>query len=164
MNTKIYRLRPSGFPPLARANLPSGTARKAAGDLQQLRGLFGVPTAGSGQQFSAFRRLLAGGQKLCHQHNFRGVRSSENISFLGDLPRSLRRGAVGKLRTTSTRSPVCPTGRSRRRSPAAFRPGIPPPATNPYLLSFKSFIDYTHNKYQPDISHERIEHSDQPSK
>ena len=162
MNTKIYRLRPSGFPPLARANLPSGTARKAAGDLRRLRPV-GQTSAGL-LVVLAFRRLLAGGQKLCHQHNFRGVRSSENISFLGDLPRSLRRGAVGKLRTTSTRSPVCPTGRSRRRSPAAFRPGIPPPATNPYLLSFKSFIDYTHNKYQPDISHERIEHSDQPSK
>ena len=34
---------------------------------------------------------------MCLQHNFRGVRSSENIGFLGDLPRSLRRGAVGML-------------------------------------------------------------------
>ena len=35
LNTNFYRLRPSGFPPLARAIVPSGTARKAAGDLQR---------------------------------------------------------------------------------------------------------------------------------
>ena len=114
-----------GVPSLARAIVPSVTARKAAGDLRRLRPV-GQTSAGL-LVVLAFRRLLAGGQKLCHQHNFRGVRSSENIGFLGDLPRSLRRGAVGKLRTTSTRSPVCPAGRSRWRSPAAFRPGIHPP-------------------------------------
>ena len=97
--SKAYRLRPSGFLPLARATVPSGTARKAAGELPGLRPA-GQTSAGL-LVVLAFRRLLAGGRKLCLQHNFRGVRSSENIGFLGDLPRSLRRGAVGKLRTTS---------------------------------------------------------------
>ena len=118
-----------GVPPLARAIVPSGTARKAAGELRRLRPV-GQTSAGL-LVVLAFRRLLAGGRKLCLQHNFRGVRSSENIGFLGDLPRSLRRGAVGMLRTTSTRSPVCPAGRNRRRSPAAFRLGIHPLATKP---------------------------------
>ena len=118
-----------GVPPLARAIVPSGTARKAAGDLRRLRPA-GQTSAGL-LVVLAFRRLLAGGRKLFLKHNFRGVRSSENIGFLGDLPRSLRRGAVGMLRTTSTRSPVCPAGRNRRRSPAAFRLGIHPLATKP---------------------------------
>ena len=127
-----YRNLPSetiGVPPLARAIVPSGTARKATGDLRRLRPV-GQTSAGL-LVVLAFRRLLAGGRKLCLQHNFRGVRSSENIGFLGDLPRSLRRGAVGMLRTTSTRSPVCPAGRNRRRPPAAFRLGIHPLATKP---------------------------------
>ena len=126
-----------GVPPLARAIVPSGTARKAAGDLRRLRP-DGQTSAGL-LVVLAFRRLLAGGRKLCLQHNFRGVRSSENIGFLGDLPRSLRRGAVGMLRTTSTRSPVCPAGRSPWRSPAAFRPGIhtPSPKTPIYDMSLR---------------------------
>ena len=120
-----------GVPPLARAIVPSGTARKAAGELRRLRPV-GQTSAGL-LVVLAFRRLLAGGRKLFLKHNFRGVRSSENIGFLGDLPRSLRREAVGKLRTTSTRSPVCPAGRNPGSSPAAFRPGIHPPplAQNP---------------------------------
>ena len=126
-----------GVPPLARAIVPSGTARKASGDLRRLRPV-GQTSAGL-LVVLAFRRLLAGGRKLCLQHNFRGVRSSENIGFLGDLPRSLRRGAVGMLRTTSTRSPVCPAGRSPWRSPAAFRPGIhnPSPKTPIYDMSLR---------------------------
>ena len=126
-----------GVPPLARAIVPSGTARKAAGDLQGLRPA-GQTSAGL-LVVLAFRRLLAGGRKLFLKHNFRGVRSSENIGFLGDLPRSLRRGAVGMLRTTSTRSPVCPAGRSPWRSPAAFRPGIhtPSPKTPIYDMSLR---------------------------
>ena len=126
-----------GVPPLARAIVPSGTARKAAGDLQGLRPA-GQTSAGL-LVVLAFRRLLAGRRKLFLKHNFRGVRSSENIGFLGDLPRSLRRGAVGMLRTTSTRSPVCPAGRSPWRSPAAFRPGIhnPSPKTPIYDMSLR---------------------------
>ena len=135
-----YQNQPSetiGVPPLARAIVPSGTARKAAGDLLGLRPA-GQTSAGL-LVVLAFRRLLAGGRKLFLKHNFRGVRSSENIGFLGDLPRSLRRGAVGMLRTTSTRSPVCPAGRSPRRSPAAFRPGIhtPSPKTPIYDMSLR---------------------------
>ena len=126
-----------GFTPLARATIPSEAVRKAAGGLQRFRP--GGQTSAGLLVVLAFRRLLAGGQKLCHQHNFRGVRSSENIGFLGDLPRSLRRGAVGMLRTTSTRSPVCPAGRSPWRSPAAFRPGIhnPSPKTPIYDMSLR---------------------------
>ena len=124
-------------PPLTSAIVPSGTARKAAGDLRRLRPA-GQTSAGL-LVVLAFRRLLAGGRKLFLKHNFRGVRSSENIGFLGDLPRSLRRGAVGMLRTTSTRSPVCPAGRSPWRSPAAFRPGIhnPSPKTPIYDMSLR---------------------------
>ena len=136
-----------GVPPLARAIVPSGTARKAAGDLQGLRPA-GQTSAGL-LVVLAFRRLLAGGRKLCFKHNFRGVRSSENIGFLGDLPRSLRRGAVGLLRTPSTRSPVCPAGRSRRRSPDAFRPGIHYLATNTPICSNSIFVPISRSIIPP---------------
>ena len=147
LNIKIYRLRPSGFQPLARAIVPSGTARKASGDLRRLRPV-GQTSAGL-LVVLAFRRLLAGGRKLCLQHNFRGVRSSENIGFLGDLPRSLRRGAVGMLRTPSTRSPVCPAGRSRRRSHDAFRPGIHYLATNTPICSNSIFVPISRSIIPP---------------
>ena len=136
-----------GVPPLASAIVPSGTARKASGDLRRLRPV-GQTSAGL-LVVLAFRRLLAGGRKLCHQHNFRGVRSSENIGFLGDLPRSLRRGAVGMLRTPSTRSPVCPAGRSRRRSPDAFRPGIHYLATNTPICSNSIFVPISRSIIPP---------------
>ena len=136
-----------GVPPLASAIVPSGTARKASGDLRRLRPV-GQTSAGL-LVVLAFRRLLAGGRKLFLKHNFRGVRSSENIGFLGDLPRSLRRGAVGMLRTTSTRSPVCPAGRSRRRSPDAFRPGIHYLATNTPICSYSIFVPISRSIIPP---------------
>ena len=136
-----------GFTPLARATIPSEAVRKAAGGLQRFRP--GGQTSAGLLVVLAFRRLLAGGRKLCLQHNFRGVRSSENIGFLGDLPRSLRRGAVGMLRTPSTRSPVCPAGRSRRRSPDAFRQGIHYLATNTPICSNSIFVPISRSIIPP---------------
>ena len=93
-----------GVPPLARAIVPSGTARKAAGDLQGLRPA-GQTSAGL-LVVLAFRRLLSGGT---------GVSRPENRCFLSSVPLencaggtifALLREAAGKqeLLTTLQRS------------------------------------------------------------
>ena len=97
-----------GVPPLASAIVPSGTARKASGDLRRLRPV-GQTSAGL-LVVLAFRRLTP------------------------VPPERSRRNA----RTTSTRSPVCPPGRNRWRTPAAFRPGITILPKTPYILLIRS--------------------------
>ena len=107
-----------GVPPLASAIVPSGTARKASGDLRRLRpagqtglrveGVLSIPTAplrrdrGKSPRKPMFSELRTP-RKLCWRHNFRP-------------PARSRR----KARTTNNPAEVCPTGRNRRRSPAAF--------------------------------------------
>ena len=77
LNTEIYRLRPSGFSPLARATVPSETARKAAGELQGLRP-DGQTSAGL-LVILDFRRPLSRGRPLCFKHGGRGERRMEGI-------------------------------------------------------------------------------------
>ena len=104
----ICRLRSSGFTPLARATIPSEAVRKAAGGLQRFRP--GGQTSAGLLVVLAFRRLTP------------------------VPPERSRRNA----RTTSTRSPVCPPGRNRWRTPAAFRPGITILPKTPYILLIRS--------------------------
>ncbi|QNM07294.1 hypothetical protein [Wansuia hejianensis] len=75
-----YRNLPSetiGVPPLARAIVPSGTARKAAGELQGLRP-DGQTSAGL-LVILDFRRPLSRGRPLCFKHGGRGERRMEGI-------------------------------------------------------------------------------------
>ena len=97
-----------GFTPLARATIPSEAVRKAAGGLQRFRP--GGQTSSGLLVVLAFRRLTP------------------------VPPERSRRNA----RTTSTRSPVCPPGRNRWRTPAAFRPGITILPKTPYILLIRS--------------------------
>ena len=116
-----------GVPPLARAIVPSGTARKAAGDLRRLRPV-GQTSAGL-LVILDFRRPLSRGRPLCLMHGGRGERRMKASSLPPDFPRYPWRVASGSLRITSTRSPVCPSDCSLWNSPAAFRPGIHSPKT-----------------------------------
>ena len=113
-----------GVPPLARAIVPSGTARKAAGDLRRLRPV-GQTSAGL-LVILDFRRPLSRGRPLCLKHSGRGERRMEGIKPSTGLSPVPLETASGSLRITSTRSPVCLAGRNRQRFPAAFRPGIHP--------------------------------------
>ncbi|MGO5550470.1 hypothetical protein ACTQW9_14550 [Lachnospiraceae bacterium LCP19S3_B12] len=66
-----------GVPPLARAIVPSGTARKAAGDLRRLRP-DGQTSAGL-LVILDFRKPLSRGRPLCLKHGGRGGRRMEGI-------------------------------------------------------------------------------------
>ena len=107
-----------GVPPLARAIVPSGTARKAAGELRRLRPV-GQTSAGL-LVILDFRRPLSRGRPLCFKHGGRGERRMEGIKpSTGLSPVPLESG-LRKSRITNNPAEVCPSGRSRRRSPAAF--------------------------------------------
>ena len=66
-----------GVPPLARAIVPSGTARKASGDLRRLRPA-GQTSAGL-LVILDFRRPFSRGRPLCFKHGGRGERRMEGI-------------------------------------------------------------------------------------
>ena len=73
-----------GVPPLAKDIVPSGTARKAAGDLQGLRPA-GQTSAGL-LVVLAFRRLLAGGRNCASSTIFEGYGAQKTSVFWATTP------------------------------------------------------------------------------
>ena len=107
-----------GVPPLARAIVPSGTARKAAGELRRLRPV-GQTSAGLLVILDFRRPLSRGTGESPVEGLMPSILRSPRPPCLKHSGRPLESG-LRKSRITNNPAEVCPSGRNRRRSPAAF--------------------------------------------